>query len=243
MMDEEATATLHKLFTSPKDFVAHFQALSYSVLTRPFLGFSVKSTKDPWMVETERCLIEGIRCFRPDAYPSNLIPILRFFWFLPWMRKLYELRELNRRRSLELQERVKEESRDRGAESIYRHFIEHREDFHDISDVELAACFTGILSGGTRTLYVGCMNMAFISLLYPDWRRKAQEHVDQVVGPDRVPVIGDIAQLHVIRAMIKEGLRHHALRADVSVPHRLSEDDEYEGYFFEKGTVFHANTT
>ena len=246
LMDEEAAAALHNFLTTPEDFVAHFQALSYSVLTRPFMGFSVKSVKDPFYVAAETALLEGMRAFRPDAYPVNLIPILRYFWFLPSIRRMHELKEINRIKLEELQERIMNEPTDRGTESIYRKFIEQRKTskkFQDVSDVELAASFDGILSGGTRTLFTGCMTTPFLMMLYPDWQRKAQEHIDEVVGPDRLPVIADISRLHVFRALIKEGIRWHAFRADVSAPHRLAKDDEYEGYFFEKGTVFHPNTT
>lgn len=242
MMDDEAATIIRELWTSPKDFVAHFQRYSYGVLTRPFLGFRTESATDPFLQAQETSINEGLRCFRPDAYPSNLLPFLRWFPFLPSQRKLAELKETNSRQSLELQERVRQQSRENGAESIYRQFLENKKDVHDISDVELAASFAGILSGGTRTLYIGMMTVSFLMLLYPEWQRKFQEHIDEVIGPDRLPTMDDIPKLHLIRALIKEGIRYHSLVADVGVPHQLSQDDEYEGFFFEKGTSFHANT-
>ena len=45
----------------------------------------------------------------------------------------------------------------------------------------------------------------------------------------------------MIRVLFEEGTRYHSLDADAGVPQRLSEDDEYQGLFFEKGTVVHAN--
>lgn len=242
LMDDEAEITLRELCKTPDDFVAHFQRFSYGVLTRPFLGFSIESAQDPYLRTAEANINDGLRCFRSDAYPSNLFPFLRRLKFLPSLRKLEELKERNLRGKMELQERVRQQSRDNGAESVYRHFLENRKDFHDISDVELAASFDAILSGGTRTLYIGMMTVSFLMLLYPEWQVKMQAHIDEVIGPDRMPNMDDIPKMHLIRALVKEGIRYHSLHADVGIPHKLSEDDEYEGFFFEKGTAFHANT-
>lgn len=242
MMDDEATTSIRELWTSPTNFVAHFHRYAYSVLTRPFLGFRTESATDAFLQGQEDSINEGLRCFRTDAYPSNLFPCLRWLKFLPSQRRLVELRDTNREQSFELQEKVKQQSRDNGAESIYRQFLENRQDLHDISDIELAASFSGILSGGTRTLYIGLLTVSFLMLLYPEWQRKFQEHIDEIVGTDRMPTMDDIPKLHLIRALVKEGIRYHSLVADVGVPHKLAQDDEYEGFFFEKGTAFHANT-
>lgn len=76
---------------------------------------------------------------------------------------------------------------------------------------------------------------------YPDWQRRLQQQIDEVVGPNRLPTCDDIPRLPIVRAVVKEAIRHRTIEAELGIPQRLEEDDVYEGYYFEKGTVFHAN--
>ncbi|KAF2488245.1 hypothetical protein BDY17DRAFT_320733 [Neohortaea acidophila] len=40
---------------------------------------------------------------------------------------------------------------------------------------------------------------------------------------------------------VLETLRHRTVYADISVSHKLSQDDVYEGYFVDKGSLVHTN--
>jgi cytochrome P450 len=44
-------------------------------------------------------------------------------------------------------------------------------------------------------------------VLYPDVQRKAQEEIDRVVGPDRLPDHNDRESLPYIEAVVKETMR------------------------------------
>jgi hypothetical protein len=77
--------------------------------------------------------------------------------------------------------------------------------------------------------------------LMPRGGMKLQKQVDEVVGSERLPSFEDIPNLPIVRAIVKEGVRYRTIKAELGIPHRLERDDIYEGYFFPKGTVFHAN--
>ena len=77
--------------------------------------------------------------------------------------------------------------------------------------------------------------------LNPDAQRKAQEELDLVVGPDRLPNIDDRDALPYISAIIKECLRWHPA-LPLAVPHCTSQDQEYNGYFIPSGTLLIANS-
>lgn len=86
------------------------------------------------------------------------------------------------------------------------------------------------------------------------------KEVDRVCG-DKMPEFDDIPDLPVCRAVIKEVLRWRPVTAggeclaqslehfepgeliegDGGVPHQSTKDDVYNGFFFKKGTNFHAN--
>ncbi|KAJ6555570.1 cytochrome P450 [Mycena vulgaris] len=76
--------------------------------------------------------------------------------------------------------------------------------------------------------------------LYPDVLKRAQAEIDSVVGSDRLPQLSDRPHLPFIEAIVLESLRWHPV-APLGFPHRLTEDDHYEGYFLPKGTLVQAN--
>jgi Cytochrome P450 len=44
-------------------------------------------------------------------------------------------------------------------------------------------------------------------ILYPDFQKRAQEEIDQIIGQDRVPTHDDLASLPYVRACWKESKR------------------------------------
>jgi cytochrome P450 len=77
-------------------------------------------------------------------------------------------------------------------------------------------------------------------VLYPDVQKHGQAELDRVVGRDRLPSFSDIEHLPYIRGMVKESLRWRPV-VPLVVPHRVIQDDWYEGHFIPKGTIVMAN--
>ncbi|KAJ4478123.1 cytochrome P450 [Lentinula aciculospora] len=77
-------------------------------------------------------------------------------------------------------------------------------------------------------------------ILYPETQRIAQVELDCIVGPDRLPSFDDYNNLPYIRAIVKEILRWRGV-VSLGVPHKLSQDDHYEGYLLPKDTVCFVN--
>lgn len=69
---------------------------------------------------------------------------------------------------------------------------------------------------------------------------KAQEHLDAVVGPHRLPDFEDMESLPYICALVKELLRWRVV-LPVGVPHGALKDDEYNGYFIPKASILIVN--
>ncbi|KAG2018325.1 cytochrome P450 [Coprinopsis cinerea AmutBmut pab1-1] len=76
--------------------------------------------------------------------------------------------------------------------------------------------------------------------LNPEVQRRAQEELDRVVGPVRLPEINDREGLVYITAILKEVLRMHQT-TPMALPHSAATDDIYDGYFIPKGTVVLGN--
>jgi Cytochrome P450 len=93
--------------------------------------------------------------------------------------------------------------------------------------------------------------------LYPEAQGKAQEELDKVIGPGRLPTFSDREHLPYIEALIKEIYRWNPVAPmgdcyvfqydrmvliRVALPHKLVQDDIYEGYYLPSGSIFFANT-
>ena len=75
--------------------------------------------------------------------------------------------------------------------------------------------------------------------LHPEVQRKAQEELDRVVGPGRLPDFDDYDNLIYVRAIYLECMRWVPV-TPMGVPHTLTRDDEYKGFFIPKGTTIIA---
>lgn len=242
-MEEEAKTTLSHIVKNPQGFDKHFMRYSYGVLTRSLLGFSIESADDPFVTYMDAFIDEAMQGFRPDVYPSNVFPFLRSFptWFVPSLAKMERLKGDEYAQICRLRENIKKQIRDGTAkDSVYRDFLENR-DQYTVSDDEAGFAFDSMIGGGTRSPHNALLTYCYLMMEYPEWQTKLQEEIEAVVGPDRLPTSADIPELPSVRAVVKEGIRYRSIKAELGIPHKLDEDDIYEGYFFPKGTVFHAN--
>lgn len=75
---------------------------------------------------------------------------------------------------------------------------------------------------------------------FPDVQKRAQAELDKVVGRDKMPTFSDYEHLHYIRAIIEEIMRWRPV-VPLGVSHRVSQDDEYEGYHIPKDALVIPN--
>lgn len=72
--------------------------------------------------------------------------------------------------------------------------------------------------------------------LYPDVQRRAQEELDHVVGPHRLPDFEDYDNLVYIQAVTLESMQWMPV-TPIGVPHRVIRDDEYRGFHIPRDTM------
>lgn len=99
-----------------------------------------------------------------------------------------------------------------------------------LSDVEIAQQAGHGFGAGSDTQWNTLLGLIKGLILYPEAQQRAHEELDRVVGPDRMPVWEDRADLPWIRACIDEALRWMPTTLSAAVPHSLPKDDEYEGW-------------
>ncbi|KAL4242020.1 cytochrome P450 family protein [Abortiporus biennis] len=110
-----------------------------------------------------------------------------------------------------------------------------------IREEEMAINVMGIAyAAGTDTSSASAAGF-FIALAHrPDIQRKAQAELDAHLGLSRLIDDSDYNALPYIRAIALEVMRFRPA-APLGVPHRVMEDDEYNGYFIPKGSIVFSN--
>ncbi|KZP06781.1 cytochrome P450 [Athelia psychrophila] len=78
-------------------------------------------------------------------------------------------------------------------------------------------------------------------LLHPEVQQLAQAELDRVLGSGRLPTFADQESLPYLSAVMTECLRWGAI-VPLALPHVLTENDEYHGYFLPKGTIVIASS-
>ncbi|CUA78322.1 O-methylsterigmatocystin oxidoreductase [Rhizoctonia solani] len=99
-----------------------------------------------------------------------------------------------------------------------------------------------LFAGGTESS--GTALVAFVAAMVtnPEAQVKAQAEIDSVLGyATRLPVASDEAHLPYVRNLILEVLRWQPVTPTGGVPHVSSQDDVYEGYDIQKGTILIGN--
>lgn len=99
---------------------------------------------------------------------------------------------------------------------------------------------TSLYAGASDTTVSAMRSFLLAMTIYPDVQRKAQGEIDNVVGPDRLPGFADRPLLPYCDRIMKEVLRWGAI-GPLGVPHVAKEDDVFEGYNIEKGTILVPN--
>jgi len=76
--------------------------------------------------------------------------------------------------------------------------------------------------------------------LYPEVQSKVQAEVDAVVGREHLLYPSDLGHLTYLLAVLKEVLRFAPV-GNLALPHKVTQDDEYNGYRIPKDTTIMAN--
>ncbi|KDQ22589.1 hypothetical protein PLEOSDRAFT_1050622 [Pleurotus ostreatus PC15] len=110
----------------------------------------------------------------------------------------------------------------------------------NLTDKEAAWVSATLYAAGAETTSGQLAWFMEAMVLYPEVQARAQAEIDRVVGRDRMPTFQDYDHLPYIKAMVKETLRWNGV-GRLGVPHRLAQDDWYEGHFIPKDTICLVN--
>ena len=118
--------------------------------------------------------------------------------------------------------------------------INQKEQMEYITENDMKGIIVEIIAASHETANIILANTFAVLLTHPDVAKKIQEEIDHCVGFSRMPNNSDKEHMHYTMATIYEILRYTS-PGGLGLPHRTNKDQNFEGYFVEKGSVIMPN--
>jgi len=105
----------------------------------------------------------------------------------------------------------------------------------DIEDV------AGVAYSAAADTSVSALASFFLAMaIHPDIQKKAQNEIDTIIGPHRLPGFEDRPSLPFVEALYREVMRWKPA-LPLGIAHATTADDVYNGYFIPKGATVISN--
>ncbi|KAF7374026.1 Cytochrome P450 monooxygenase ARMGADRAFT-1018420 [Mycena sanguinolenta] len=240
---KEAVLLTHSLLVNPTAWDSHLRRTTASALlsmvydTPPLI-----SEEDPRITRINDFAERLVSAAYPGAYLVEFFAWMRYLpsWMAKWKRDVLEQSKIDdamfRRLFNEVGDRLAQGDHLSG---FCAHLLE-QQDRHELNEKESAWAAAALYAAGADTTSVVLGWFLFAILSFPEVQRRAQTELDAVVGRSRMPTFADYDNLPYVRALIKETLRWAPV-GPIGLPHRLMEDDYYDGYLIPKGSIVIAN--
>lgn len=244
IQDYESKQLIREILDDPAHFYDYNRRYSASVIIRVTYGYRIPSWDHPLIARIYSVLTNFNEMTRPGAFIIETFPSLRVLpqWMVGnWRSYGKRCFDHDSKVYLGLWRELREKVDNGTAPPCFcRDFMTSDLEKQGIDELQAAYQAGGLVEAGAETtsaflnMFIRCM------VLWPEVAKKAQEELDRVVGPDRLPDFDDEKSLPYIRSIVKENLRLHPPNK-LGMHHATSEDDWYEGHFIPKGSVVILN--
>ncbi|KAI0346960.1 CyP450 monooxygenase [Trametopsis cervina] len=247
------TRTVHKFLRTALEGQGNqcnplsFRLAAGTVIADIVYGLEVSGPDDEFLYLQEKAL-EGLNLSRvPGAYWVDYVPLLKLVpdWFPGAAAKKLgkQYRPIVQKMLNKPFDTVKSDAAPR--ECIALDLIRKIEKLDDpmlrTEQEEHARDATGILYAATIDTNLGLLTSFLCAMaMDPHIQKRAQNELEYVVGPDRLPTYDDRDSLPFVQAILYESVRWFPA-LPMGVPRRSTADDYYNGYFIPKGTEIIPN--
>ncbi|KDQ06236.1 hypothetical protein BOTBODRAFT_141195 [Botryobasidium botryosum FD-172 SS1] len=237
----EARELLRNLCERPNDFMKDIRTTIGKLIMLAVYGISVKSAEDKYIVMAEKALATVAQVASLGNSLVNIFPILKFVpqWFpgAGFKRRALAWRVTTEKMVDYPFAEVKQKL---ASGTATPSFTANALQNGGVTDEDVKWASGTMYAAGSDTTGTLLSSFVLAMALYPDVQRKAQAELDRVTQKQRLPTFLDRPDLPYIECLIKELLRWSVI-TPLSVPHALSEDDYYEGYWIPKGSTILPN--
>ncbi|KAJ6014461.1 hypothetical protein N7540_009052 [Penicillium herquei] len=240
----EATQTMCQLLEDPENYDNQIRRYSTAVILASVFGQRGEKFESPNVQALYHAQDRFTGIIEPGSTPPiDAFPFLRALpeFMSPWKKEAREIREEQTALYYGLLNETKARSSKKTLSPCFMGKLLESQEKDGFTDEQLAYLGGVMMEGGSDTTSSTLLAFVLAMATHPHVLQKAQEELDRVCGSTRSPEICDLGKLEYMRACMNEILRWRPI-APGGVPHMLTKDDTYEGYFIPKGTIMFMNT-
>ncbi|KIY45976.1 cytochrome P450 [Fistulina hepatica ATCC 64428] len=236
-MEAEVKSFMRRLLDAPDELREHINYVASGIILRSTYGHTVTARGDSFLQAITAIMEELTVVMVPTSFLVNLLPILRHVPSWAPGAAFKRLAQRHKERVMAFLDMSYAEVREQVAASTAQASFAAK--LTSNNEDETVTKFTSFMLYGGAV----CTMLAFFKAmtLFPEAQARAQAEIDAVVGTDRFPTFEDRAQMIYMNALVLEVYRWHVALPS-GFPHRLMEDDTYDGFFIQAGTVVMPNT-
>ncbi|KZT37248.1 cytochrome P450 [Sistotremastrum suecicum HHB10207 ss-3] len=246
--EQEAKSFLRNILNDSQYYVQHLKTVAGSIIMKVTYGYTVEPHNDP-MIQLVRDWLATISLKAlPGYWLVDSYPFLKYVppWFPgtefhQWASEQNTLLEKMISTPFEWTRRQMQHTDPTTINSFVASRLLAKPDgsndaYDDVIRYGAAAMYVGGVDTAVSVLEAFILAM----VLHPEVQRRAQEEIDQIVGPSRLPEIKDRPNMPYLNAVLTEVMRWSPI-APLGNTHRLTEDDVYDGMFIPAGTCIIPN--
>ncbi|KAH8102293.1 cytochrome P450 [Cristinia sonorae] len=248
LIEQETHRFLSRVLRNPDGVAAHIRNSIGATILMISYGHkvSLEEGSDPYIDQVNEAMEQFTIASTPGAFLVDILPVLKYVpaWFpgASFKRKASAWRKsLLTTADVPFEDVKKQMDAGTHIESFTSmNLASEKDELDDAKIHSIKWTAASLYAGGADTSVSAIYGFFLAMTLFPEAQRKAQEEIDEVIGSDRLPMVEDRDNLPYVEALVKEVFRFNPV-APLGLPHRVSEDDVYEGYFIPKGTMVLAN--
>ncbi|PKK44795.1 hypothetical protein CI102_11930 [Trichoderma harzianum] len=239
----ESISMLNALCEDPDSFESHLTRGGMSVIFSAVYGVRLSRLDHPILLELFAIWGKMLRYMQPGSLIIDYLPFLEMLplRFQPWVHLADSLASRQHAIHMTFLKMLRKQI-GAGVEPVcFGADMLERQKQQGFDDKVAIGILSGmILLGGEST---ASMMNSFIKVMamYPEAQKKAQQELDKVIGPSRLPTWQDQENLPYVRALIKE-LHRYSPILSFGAPHASTEEITYKGCTIPDATLILPST-
>ncbi|TFK64540.1 cytochrome P450 [Pluteus cervinus] len=246
LMISETHDFLRRLIADPSGYMAHTRRYSGGLTLSVVYGYEAAPHDDKFLAMAEETvdLLANRIASGGGIWPVDILPFLQYLplWapgagFLrnaaKWKATLEECVE-------KPYEYLKESMKSGNYTQSFCSMLLDENKATEEFEFDLKWVANSMYASSMDTVITTIAHFLLAMMHNPEALAKAQKEIDTVVGSDRLPDFNDRSSLPYVDAIFSETLRW-GVPVPLNLPHRLMEDDVYNGKFIPKGSLVFGN--
>ncbi|UKZ51201.1 hypothetical protein TrVGV298_004957 [Trichoderma virens] len=241
--DYEYTQVLRALCDDPDAFETHLNRGAMSVIFSAVYGVRVSRLDHPLMVELHAVWQEILKNLQSGSLIIDYLPFLEKLplRLQPWVQHADSLAARQYAVHMAFLTMLRKQF-EAGVEPVcFGADMLQRQKQQGFDDKIAIGLLSGMIFLGGESSSSMMNSFIKIMAMHPEVQKKAQQELDRVVGPSRLPTWEDHENLPYIRALIKE-LHRYSPILSFAAPHASTEEITYKGCTIPNATLILPST-